>query len=108
MHDLSTFFTLLAGHFVCDFPLQSRHILEDKQTAGRTLLGTLTLIGHCATHALVIGLLAALLGLPNVYGIALVIAVSHFAIDLGKIRGFYGLATDQTLHYLVIALIALI
>ena len=99
---MQLFIVLLAGHFVSDFPLQQKYMLEDKQKAFVTSLGTLTLLSHAMTHALVIGGLAALQGVTGYFPLGIVIGVTHFFIDLGKIRHRYGVMTDQMLHYLVI------
>ena len=98
------FLVLLAGHFISDFPLQQKYMLEDKQKAFVTSLGTLTLISHAMTHALVIGGLAALQGVTGYFPLGVVIGATHFFIDLGKIRHRYGVMTDQVLHYFVILL----
>lgn len=98
---------LLAGHFLCDFPLQHRMMLEDKYQALKTTLGTLTLTAHAATHGLILGGLTALLGHQTWMIVGLVVFASHWLIDLGKIRGRYGVLADQVLHYAVILVLTL-
>lgn len=98
MYELSIF---LAGHFLADFPLQPRHMLEDKAHAFETSLGTLTLVAHAVIQATCAAIVAGWLGSPAWYTIALIVGVTHFLIDAGKIRGHYGVMTDQILHYAV-------
>lgn len=78
-------------------------MIEDKYRRNR--IGYLTLIAHAATHGLLLGALAYFLGLPAAFMIGWTIFVTHALIDFGKIRGIYGVMTDQALHWIVLALI---
>lgn len=93
---------LMAGHFLADFPLQPEHMLRDKQNALKTSLGTLTLIAHGVIQGLVIGTLSWLLWAPDAFLIGVIVAGSHILIDLGKIRGVYGVMLDQMMHWTVL------
>ena len=92
----SNLFALLAmGHFLSDFGLQGDRMASEK-CPGRGF--TLGWGWWMASHAAIQGLLVALFtGLPLLglaeWGV-------HALIDLGKCRGSYNLAFDQTLHLL--------
>lgn len=94
------FSLLLAGHFLADIGLQPDWVLKEKFKLTR--LGVVALIGHCYIHFLVIFIIAFCVGFVDFYFLALLVGVTHFVIDLGKIRGKYGVFTDQLLHYAVI------
>lgn len=102
---MQEYLVLLGGHFLADFPLQPQHMLTDKQQAFKTSLGTLTLIAHAFIHGLILGLLAYWLNFPSPLFMGLGVGLSHFVIDLAKVRGFLGVWTDQVLHWFVICLI---
>jgi hypothetical protein len=89
-------FALLAmGHFLGDFGLQGERMASEK-CPGRGV--TLGWGWWMASHAAIQGLLVALFtGLP-LLGLAEWLA--HALIDIGKCRGIYNLAVDQTLHLL--------
>ena len=96
------FSLLLAGHFLADIGLQPDWVLKQKYNVGKTQLGTIALIGHAFIHFLVAYFIATHLGFTHAYSLALVIGVTHFIIDLGKIKGRYGVLTDQIFHFAVI------
>ena len=74
---------------------------KEKLNVFKTQLGTLALFAHAFIHALVLGTAAYLLGYDfNTF--FFVVGITHFLIDLGKIKGKYGVLVDQVLHYLVI------
>lgn len=93
---------LLSGHFLADFTLQPKYMIEDKYRAFTTWLGTLTLLAHAITHGMILGYLALFVGMADPFTIGLIVGVTHFFIDLGKIKGRYGVMTDQVAHWLVI------
>lgn len=104
---MQEFVILMAGHFLADFPLQPEHMLRDKKHAFETAIGTFTLLAHASIHFLVALVLLMILGAQEAYLAALGIGASHFLIDAGKIKGFYGVTIDQLLHYLVLGAVVL-
>lgn len=92
---------LTLGHYLADFALQNNFVAQQKTYAGRTAMGNHALVAHCAHHALVAAVAAWVLGCdPVIAGVA--IGGTHLAIDLGKIRGMYGINTDQVFHLVAI------
>jgi len=92
-----TLFLLLASHCVCDFALQSDTMGREKKRSSTTALQTAVpwyywLTAHAFIHGL--GVWLVLHSLP----LALAEIVAHFAIDLGKCEGKYGIRVDQSLH----------
>ncbi|MFN6133312.1 MAG: DUF3307 domain-containing protein [Synechococcaceae cyanobacterium] len=89
-------FAMLAmGHFLGDFGLQGDRMACEKCPGRSVTLGWGWWLGsHAAIHGLLVALLSGLplLGLAE-WG-------AHALIDLGKCRGSYNLAIDQTLHLL--------
>lgn len=101
------FLILISAHFLADLPLQGEWVARNKQDAFKTQLGTICLIGHSFIQGFVVAMTAYLLigcDFNLVFG---VVAVTHGIIDYGKIRGYYGAAIDQMMHYVVLALILL-
>lgn len=93
---IQTFLTLVAGHFVADFPLQSDAIATGKnRNLDPAKFGVpwfYWLISHAATHALMTGFI-----LQNVYA-GMIEFVCHFIIDFGKCEKIFGIHIDQILH----------
>ena len=98
---------LIAGHFLADIGLQPDWVLKEKYKVFKTQLGTIALFGHASIHWLVAYMIAAYLGFADPYIVANIIGGTHFFIDVGKIKGRYGVFADQILHYLVIILCVL-
>lgn len=98
IHDLVNLALLLIlAHYLADFALQNNFVAQQKAYAGKTAMGNYTLIAHCAHHALAAAAAAWVLGHnPVIAGAA--IGGTHLAVDLGKIRGLYGINWDQALH----------
>lgn len=98
------FATLLLGHFIADFPLQTDHIFRLKM---RCSLGVLL---HVAIH---VGIMAVLLQNPLAqWRELLVLGVSHFLIDWLKVhwktrQEAVSFLLDQVAHALVLALMVL-
>ena len=87
--------TMVLGHFVGDYALQSDRMAVEK-CAGKdvTLSWKWWLCAHTAIHGFIV---AVITGLPWL-GIAEWII--HAGIDICKCRGYYRLRTDQALHLL--------
>tara|TARA_R110000744_G_scaffold360566_1_gene468122 strand:- start:526 stop:870 length:345 start_codon:yes stop_codon:yes gene_type:complete len=96
---IQMFITLIAGHFLADFPLQNDAIAVGKSNQTQEKEGKhfgvdwfYWMIAHAATHALVVGYITG-----NFY-LGLLEFVLHFAIDWCKCNGRFGLHVDQLLH----------
>ncbi|MEM7766893.1 MAG: DUF3307 domain-containing protein [Pseudomonadota bacterium] len=88
-------FWLVASHFVADFQLQSDFVARNK-TPGAAIFWPWVMTAHAALH----GALVALV-LNPLFGLAEFL--SHWAIDYGKARGWFGAGAisfnvDQALH----------
>lgn len=98
------FATLLLGHFIADFPLQTDHIFRLKM---RCSLGVLL---HVAIH---VGIMAVLLQNPLAqWRELLILGVTHFLIDWLKVRWetrqeWAGFLLDQAAHVSVLAYMVL-
>ncbi|MBR9854469.1 MAG: DUF3307 domain-containing protein [Algicola sp.] len=95
---------LLLSHFLGDFVLQPGHWVEDKlQNKGKSKY----LYFHVGVHALVLLLLLQF----KYLGAILIIVVTHYLIDLGKLsltnsKNYRWLfVVDQLLHLLVLAIV---
>jgi len=96
---------LIAGHYLADFPLQGEFIAKMK---GRPeAMGWHCLTAHAMIQGLVVAVMVAALGHAWVAAF-LAVAVTHWLIDLGKVRGLYGINADQSLHILVLLIVAVI
>ncbi len=100
---MDTFYALLIAHFVGDFILQSKRGIQNKE---RYKIRSPYLYKHILIHFLLILLLA---GDFNIWKIALIVAVSHYLIDLAKLYSLsltskkqWPFFVDQALHLLVI------
>jgi hypothetical protein len=96
---------LALSHFVADYPLQGQYLAEAKRAALRTFEGTWALVAHAAVQAGSAGVAAAVLGGPWAV-VSLLVGVSHFAVDLGKVRNIIDYRADQALHLTVMAAVA--
>jgi hypothetical protein len=98
------FATLLLGHLVADFPLQTDHIFRLKK---RSSLGVLL---HVGIH---VGIMAVLLQNPLAqWRELLILGVSHFLIDWVKVHSktrqeWLGFLLDQAAHVSVLVLMVL-
>jgi hypothetical protein len=100
--DWHLFFTLVAGHYLADFALQTQFMAEKKAKAFIEPIGFHVLMAHAAIHGLIdFGKASDLIDnrFPHTAG----------ARKFGQTHGLYGIYLDQTLHILVllIATIAL-
>lgn len=120
--DVQLFLTLVAGHYLADFGLQSQHVAEMKGRAFVEAIGFHTLTAHAAIHGLVAGLIT-----HNIAA-GLTVALTHWLIDFGKASelltdrfphtkgsrahgqttGLYGINVDQALHILVLLVVVLL
>ena len=91
---------LLSAHFISDFSLQPKYMIEDKMRDNA--FGYLTLIGHCFTHAIAFAVVFLFLNSPIWFELSMFVFVSHFLIDTGKINHKYSVWVDQLLHIGVI------
>lgn len=90
------FSILIAGHFVCDYTLQTDAIARGKNRNDNPALFGVPwyywLAGHSSTHALMVGIFT-----HNVYA-GVFEFVMHSLIDFGKCEKKYGIHVDQALH----------
>lgn len=98
---------LVVAHLLADYPLQGDFLAGQKNNALRTSVGTHALTAHALIQGGIVGAACALLGY-NWLGPFVLVAVTHWVIDLGKVRGRYGLTVDQLLHVIVLALVLLL
>lgn len=94
MSDVVQFGALIAGHALCDYPLQGDFLARAKNRA-MPIPGVpwyQALGAHAIIHG---GAVALLTGVP-LLGLAEVVA--HAAIDDAKCTGKIGFNTDQALH----------
>lgn len=96
------FFTLLAGHYLADYALQTEFMATRKADALKNAVGFHALTAHAAIQGLVAGLLS------QNFTVGAIVALTHWLIDLGKAsKGLYGINIDQTLHILVLLAVVL-
>ena len=101
-----TFFILLFGHFLADFPLQGDYLSKIKNPRDNPPEFWVTgLLAHSTIHA---GITFFLTGQ---FFLAMFVLVTHFIIDYGKCLEWYGkdrkaFLIDQLLHWLVLAIVA--
>jgi hypothetical protein len=84
-----TLAALLVGHFLADGPLQPGELSRGKRGPAALQM----LIVHGAVHGLAV---AVVTGSPLLGVLEL---ITHAAIDGAKCRGWFGLKTDQALHF---------
>ena len=99
------FLSLVLAHIIGDFYLQTDKCCEQKET--RKFKSWVLYV-----HAITIGLLSWIIVPSCSFGLwALMIAVSHFAIDAVKIhcpKGFWSFVIDQLFHLSILAAISTI
>lgn len=101
----TTFFLLLFGHCLGDFPLQGDYLSRTKNhLSNPPFIWIISLFAHCMIHAGIVFLLTGQIHL------AALMLITHAGIDLLKSNGDLGegsrgYATDQIMHVLVIAAI---
>lgn len=95
MHLLTVFFLLLAGHALCDYPLQGDFLAKGKNQraplAGVPWYQCLT--AHALIHAGAVLLITASLPL------AMAELATHWTIDYSKSEGRLTFNQDQSLHF---------
>jgi hypothetical protein len=110
--DWQIFLTLVAGHYLADFGLQTQFMALSKAKVFLEPEGFHALTAHAAIHGLVAGLLS------GSFEAALIVAVTHWFIDFGKASEWlmsklsrkgelYSINVDQFLHISVILLVVL-
>jgi hypothetical protein len=110
------FFTLITGHYLADFALQTEFMAVKKAKAFVEPIGFHALTAHAAIHGLVAGVIS------GHFWVGVFVAVTHWLIDFGKAsdlidnrfphtagarrhgqtHGMYGIHLDQALHILVL------
>ncbi|HET7320445.1 MAG TPA: DUF3307 domain-containing protein [Candidatus Saccharimonadales bacterium] len=115
------FLTLLAGHYLADYGLQTQHMAELKAKVFKQAAGFHVLTAHAAIHGLVAG------AITRNFTVGVIVALSHWVIDFlkaseyvdnrfphtagarqgGQKVGLYGINVDQTLHILVLLVVVL-
>lgn len=93
-----TWFLLLVGHAVCDFPLQGEAIAVNKNRNMKTDLQKSVpwyywMGAHALTHG---GAVALITGMPV---LGLLETVCHFGIDFLKCEKIFNIHVDQFLHF---------
>lgn len=118
MNDLQMLFTLWAGHYLADFPLQPAFVAEKKGLVFIESIGFHCLTAHAFIHGLVAG------SLTQSFTVGFIVGGTHWLIDFCKsskllcnlphtkgarntfqTTGLYGINIDQSLHLLVIVLV---
>jgi hypothetical protein len=106
--DIKLFLMLVAGHYLADFALQPRFMAETKQLVFVEAIGFHALTAHAFIHALTAGVIS------GSFAAAVIIGATHWLIDLraskllrGKREALFGINIDQSLHLLVILVVAL-
>lgn len=97
---------LLICHFLSDFQLQSQTVADRKNTDKTYLLTHLIWVA--------VPLILVTIFIPNIWGISLLILLSHFIIDFGKphvansfkLNPLITFLLDQMLHLGIILLLA--
>lgn len=101
-----TFFLLLFGHFLADFPLQGDYIARMKiPHLNPKENWIIVMFAHCIIHAGIVFIFTGSLLL------AMIMLLSHFIIDVAKCEQYLGKSSraflyDQLLHILILILIA--
>lgn len=97
-------------HIICDFYLQSSKWVEEKKT--HTYRSSVLYL-HSLLHGIALIIPALVLGIHwrSIVCLVTIVAISHFVIDLWKVKTVNGdkfsyFIIDQTLHVLVLAIIA--
>lgn len=97
---LTIFISLIAGHFLADFALQTEDFVRRKREFRMLLI-----------HALLVASVSYLLvGLPAAWPLALAVGVTHGVIDYFKTRSRQPelalFLVDQSIHFVVLGLLA--
>lgn len=109
MSGLYLLFTLLMGHAVADFALQSDAMAQGKRGGGTVPAGQkpqVTWVYWLTAHSLIHG--AAVMVITGGVYMAAFATAAHILVDFGKTRNHYGIHVDQTLHLVTLAIIALV
>lgn len=91
---MTLFLLMLAGHALCDYPLQGDFLAKGKNHKA-PLPGVPfyhCLLAHAAIHGGMVGLVTGSAGL------GLAEFVAHTLIDFSKCHGLFGFDADQLLH----------
>lgn len=102
---LSLLFLLIAGHFLCDYPLQGDFIGKHKnrhvpiqvpfaQTKGKGIPWWHLMTAHAFIHG------GAVLVITGRLELAVFETVAHFVIDCLKCEGYTDINVDQAMHIL--------
>lgn len=95
---------LVAGHFLADFGLQNDFVAQQKGRALKTAMGFFAMTAHAAIHGLITALIFSWFG--HEWGAAFwSITVTHWMIDYGKCRGWFGIVIDQALHIIALTVV---
>lgn len=94
MNSLPMFCALIAGHALCDYPLQGDFLAKGKnRTAPIPGMPWQQLLGaHAAIHGGAVGLIT------GIWWLGLLEFAAHFVIDDAKCRSRLTFTQDQTLH----------
>ena len=87
-------FLLIAGHFVCDYPLQGEFLAKAKNFKN-PITGTpwyQAMVAHSYIHS------AAVFLITGSFLLALLEFIVHFATDCAKCAGWIDLNIDQMIH----------
>ena len=91
---MTTFFWMLVGHALCDYPLQGDFLARGKNH--KSPIAGIPFYQCLAAHALIhAGSVAAITGSV---GLGVAEFIAHVVIDFGKCDEQYGLNVDQALH----------
>lgn len=97
---------LVAGHLICDYPLQGDAIaLGKNRNVDPARFGVnwyYWMASHAATHAMAVWIIT------GNFAAGLFEFIMHFIIDFGKCEKKYGLHVDQALHVICKIVIVLI
>lgn len=86
-------FWMVGAHFIGDYALQSDWVAKNK------CVSWYVMVAHCAIWTVCICAALAYCNRLEAW-MPLVLFLGHTTIDEGKCKGWYGLAYDQTLHFL--------
>lgn len=94
-----TFFYLLVGHALMDFPMQAGPMALEKSRHSRTdLQKQVPWFYWLTAHALLHG--GAVAYITQSLGFGILEAVCHWLIDFARCEGWYNIHVDQALHVL--------
>lgn len=104
MSFIEVFMWLIMGHFLFDFPLQNDFLAIKKKpiiNRQRNPIWVWCLSAHSILHAIPV------MWLTGKVELALVVIVTHFAIDYIKCKEWITFQVDQMLHLTVLGYISL-